>query len=67
MNPYTVIEHVPVEMANIDIAIYHVYKNNFRMSNTFRVKVAPMSRLNDKAIPWTEIWSTPWPLSSFQS
>ena len=32
------------------------------MNNKFKVKVAPMSKLNDEAIPWTEIWSTPWPL-----
>ena len=32
------------------------------MNNKFKVKVAPMSKLNYEAIPWFEIWSTPWPL-----
>ena len=35
MDPYTVIEHIPVEMAKIDIAIYHVYGSNFKMNNKF--------------------------------
>ena len=62
MNPYTVVEHVPTDWAELNVAIYHVYKSNFSMRNTFKVKVAPMSRIEEETIPWTEIWTTPWPL-----
>ena len=66
MNPWTVIEHIPADWSQIDVVIYHVYKNNFRMNNKCNIKVVPMSRINEESPPWTAVWSTAWPLPGHQ-
>ena len=65
MNPYTVVEHVPADWDKLNVAIYHNYTKRFQMRNTFKVKVAPMSRINEEGC-WTEVWTTSWPLPGWE-
>ena len=65
MNPWTVIEHIPADWAEIDIVIYHNYLRGFNMGNKLSIKATPMSRINQKDC-FKEVWSTKWPLPSWE-
>ena len=66
MNPWTVVEHIPADWTKLSIAIYHNYTQSFHMNNNLNVKIVPMSRIEDEKIPWTQVWTTPWPLPGWQ-
>lgn len=59
MNPYAVIEHIPASWDEIEICIYHVYEEGFRMNNKLEIKILPMSKIEDTFEP---IWDCKWPL-----
>ena len=65
MNPYTVVEHIPADWAQVDVVIYHNYTRRFNMENKLIIRVTPMSRINEKGC-LTEVWSTAWPLPGWQ-
>ena len=43
MNPYAVIEHVPEDWSEFNVAIYHAYGLSFSMNNTLNIFVISMS------------------------
>ena len=62
MNPYAVIEHVPEDWSEFNVAIYHAYGLRFSMDNTLNIYVISMSQIDKKDAEWTKLWSTSWPL-----
>ena len=49
----------------MDVVIYHNYTRRFHMNNKLNIKVAPISRINEKDC-FSEVWSTAWPLPGWQ-
>ena len=64
MNPYAVIEHVPEDWSEFNVAIYHAYGLRFSMDNTLNIYVISMSQIDMRDAEWTKLWSTSWPLPS---
>ena len=64
MNPFAVIEHIPVSWNEIDICFYHTYEKGFWMKNTCEIKILRKSRIEDK---FESIWDCKWPLKGHSS
>ena len=47
MNPWAVVEKIPANATKIDVFIYHIYHNGFRMNNTCEIKIAAEDEITE--------------------
>lgn len=43
MDPWAILEKIPASAEKIDVFIYHIYHNGFRMNNKCEIKLADLN------------------------